>query len=127
MSWSIERYRGLPGREGQEEAAGARAGIVSDRDILRALSPFAGTATEREADAQTMVRKAHQVMKRHVVTVPADAPVAAAFLLMARMRVHCLPVMRGERLVGLITPTDLILAVCGGQGLLAREWKPKKE
>lgn len=96
--------------------AGELVGIISDRDILRSLSPVVGTAHEQESDAQTLSRKAHQIMRRRVATVPADVPVAAVFLLMAKKRVHCLPVMQGRQVVGIITPTDLILAYCGLKG-----------
>jgi acetoin utilization protein AcuB len=40
-------------------------GIISDRDVIRAMSPYAGTAAETPRDEATLNRRAHQVMTRH--------------------------------------------------------------
>src|SRR3546814_2817811 len=39
-------------------------GIISDRDVLRAISPFVDSVSERAIDAATMKRHAHQIMTR---------------------------------------------------------------
>ena len=37
-------------------------GVISDRDLLRTLSPFIGTLSERPQDRATLARRAHQIM-----------------------------------------------------------------
>ncbi|MNE97431.1 CBS domain protein [compost metagenome] len=47
-------------------------------------------------------------MSRPVVTVRSDEPAVALIPLLSEQGLHCLPVMDGEQLVGVITQTDLI-------------------
>ncbi|MFK8331774.1 HPP family protein [Pseudomonas sp. BJa5] len=49
-----------------------------------------------------------QLMSRPVITVRSDEPAVALIPLLSEQGLHCLPVMDGERLVGVITQTDLI-------------------
>ncbi|MFK0088716.1 HPP family protein [Pseudomonas sp. NPDC090755] len=49
-----------------------------------------------------------QLMSRPVITVRSDDPAVALIPLLSEQGLHCLPVMDGERLVGVITQTDLI-------------------
>src|SRR3546814_5441785 len=53
-------------------------GIISDRDVLRAISPFVDSVSERAIDAATMKRHAHQIMTRKPVTTRADVAVEVA-------------------------------------------------
>jgi acetoin utilization protein AcuB len=88
---------------------GALVGVLSDRDILRATSPFVGQLCERPQDGQTLDRRIHQLMTRAPVTgsVSDDVNDAAARLLNAG--VSCLPVVgaRDEPL-GIVTWRDLL-------------------
>lgn len=91
-------------------------GIISDRDLLKHLSPFVGKISERAQDAFTLQRKVHQVMSRNVVTVRADTEVAAATRTMLEHGVSCLPVLdEHQRPIGVVTWRDLLKAVahCG--------------
>src|SRR3546814_19196525 len=53
-------------------------GIISDRDVLRAISPFVDSVSERAIDAATMKRHAHQIMTRKPVTTRPDVAVEVA-------------------------------------------------
>jgi len=82
-------------------------GLVSDRDLLRALSPFTGSAAERPQDLATLNRRVHQIMTRKLVVVAPLTPVAEAARLMLDKRVSCLPVVDGEgRVLGIVTWRD---------------------
>ncbi len=85
-------------------------GVISDRDILRAISPFAGhRLMERSQDAETLKLRVHQIMIRAVVSVGPDKPIAVAAALMLRKGVSCLPVVGDDgRLVGILTTRDLL-------------------
>ena len=49
-----------------------------------------------------------QIMSRPVITVRSDEPAVALIPLLSEQGLHCLPVMQGDALVGVITQTDLI-------------------
>ena len=46
-------------------------GVISDRDLLRALSPHIGTLAENARDTATLHKRVHQIMTRHPVTLDA--------------------------------------------------------
>lgn len=84
-------------------------GVVSDRDLLRNLSPFLNSPlTQRSQDLSTLNRRIHQIMTRRLVRVSADRPAVEAARMMIDENVSCLPVMEeGERLAGIITLRDV--------------------
>lgn len=54
------------------------AGIISDRDLFKAISPNLGTPAETPKDTATLHKRAHQIMSRHPVHLkPADSIYAA--------------------------------------------------
>lgn len=88
---------------------GKLVGVVSDRDVLRATSPFINKLNERSQDAQTLHTKVHQLMSRKLVTIRANESVHAAASLMLKMRVSCLPVVTPDNLLdGIVTMRDLM-------------------
>ena len=85
-------------------------GVISDRDLLRHLSPFIGNdLMERPQDVRTLRKRAHQIMHRDLVTIQeSDRPQTAAGLLL-RYQVGCLPVVDAqEHLKGIVTWRDLL-------------------
>ena len=85
-------------------------GVVSDRDILKAISPFAGNPIlERSQDASTLKKRLHQIMSRKPVTIRPDCGISAAAEMMLTQRVSCLPVVSDDgSLVGIVTARDLV-------------------
>ena len=82
-------------------------GVISDRDLLRASSPFIGRASERPQDVATLNRRVHQIMTRNLVVVAPETPVEEAARLMLDKRVSCLPVVATEgELLGIVTWRD---------------------
>ncbi len=84
-------------------------GVISDRDVLRNLSPFIGKRIEREQDVETLKRKAHQLMTRTLISIGPEALVHEAARLLVESKVSCLPVLdeHGEAR-GLVTWRDLL-------------------
>jgi len=74
-------------------------GIITERDILRRLvgSPLA---------AETLT--ARQIMTSPVVTINEMASIEEAARLMAKKKVKRLPVMSDDKLVGILTFTDIV-------------------
>lgn len=83
-------------------------GVISDRDILKNLSPFLNTSLEQERDKALLEKKAHQIMTREPITIDGRASVKSACRLMQQKNVSCLPVLSPEGNVeGIITWKDL--------------------
>jgi len=89
---------------------GRPVGVLSDRDLLKHLSPFVGARLgERPQDAATLKKRVHQMMTRRLVAVDPDASAAEALLRMREHNVSCLPVIDADaRLIGIITIRDLL-------------------
>jgi len=90
---------------------GKLCGIISDRDVLKATSPFLDTAAETLRDLEILNRRAHQIMTRNPVTVSADTDMQDAVQVLLDANVSCLPVITDEgRIEGIATWKDLIRA-----------------
>ena len=90
--------------------AGKPVGVISDRDLLKHISPFVGISmAERAQDVDTLKRRVHRIMTRQLVSVEPDIPVAQAARTMIHHKVSCLPVIEGGAgLVGILTLHDLV-------------------
>ena len=91
-------------------------GIISDRDLLKHLSPFIGKLSERAQDTFTLQRRVHQFMSHNVVAIRADTDIAKATRLMLENGVSCLPVVdERQHPIGVVTWRDIAKAVahCG--------------
>ncbi|MGY3904530.1 CBS domain-containing protein [Aeromonas lusitana] len=86
----------------------ALVGVISDRDMLRAISPYLDTDAEMNRDTETLNRRAHQVMSRQLVTIAPDQTLQAATTLMLERNVSCLPVLENGALVGIVSWKDLL-------------------
>lgn len=84
-------------------------GVISDRDVLRHISPFIGKRIERPQDLETLKRRAHQLMTRALISVAEDCPIRDATQIMLDHSVSCLPVLdeKGHPR-GIITWRDLL-------------------
>ena len=88
------------------------AGIISDRDLLKAVSPFASTRSEHPRDAATLRKRAHQIMTRKPVTIAADAGVIDAVRSFIDNNISCLPVLNKDGTVaGMLTWRDILKAI----------------
>ena len=93
-----ERIRHLP-----VVRAGALLGIISDRDLL-------ARGTLREDGSLFLPHDTvASVMTTTPVTAEVDTPVSTLVRLMTERKIDAVPIVRGLRLVGLVTSTDLLL------------------
>jgi acetoin utilization protein AcuB len=88
--------------------AGRLVGIVSHRDVQRAEPSPITTLDVGEVNYLLSKVTAGQVMHDDVVTASPEMLVEQAGCLMRDRRVGCLPVVDGDRLVGILTGVDLI-------------------
>lgn len=90
---------------------GRLAGILSDRDVLKAISPFLGTLSETTRDLTVLDRRVHQIMTRKVITVERTTPLDVAMRKLLDNRISCLPVVsRDGALQGIVTWRDMLKA-----------------
>ena len=94
-------------------------GVVSDRDILKVVSPFVGNPMmERTQDLNTLKKRVHQIMSRNLVTTGPDETVADVAEKMLSERVSCLPVVNDSRsLLGIVTIRDFVACSVGTSGV----------
>ena len=74
-------------------------GIITERDILRKIL---------EPGIDPLVIKARQIMSSPIVTIQEDMSVEEAARTMTKRRIKKLPVVRGGKLIGIVTATDLV-------------------
>ena len=77
-------------------------GIVSERDYARKVVLLGRSSTETRIDS---------IMTARVVTVTAKQDAHDCMRLMTDMRIRHLPVMAGERVIGVLSIGDLVRAV----------------
>lgn len=90
---------------------GKLVGIVGEGDIAQGLARFKTTVRDNHQPAALQRFLVEDVMQRTVVTTAPDAPANEAARLMLKEDVGSLPVLRGDRLVGMLTRTDLLKLV----------------
>jgi len=82
-------------------------GIVSDQDLLYASPSPVSSLSVWEMHYLLGKLKVEEVMTRKVITVTEDTPLEEAARIMADNKIGGLPVMRDDKLVGIVTETDL--------------------
>jgi acetoin utilization protein AcuB len=92
-------------------------GVISDRDLLRAISPHVGTRSETTRDSATLNKRAHQIMTRSPVTLRPEASLTDAIQLLLEHRVSCIPVVDQEfKAVGIVSWRDILRSLSGLPG-----------
>ncbi|HSU24496.1 MAG TPA: CBS domain-containing protein [Pyrinomonadaceae bacterium] len=94
MHW--KRIRHVP----VEDNEGRLVGIVSHRDLMALFA-----ANSVGDHSETAVR---EVMKSEPIVIAPETPTLEALLLMRENNIGCLPIIKGEKLVGLITAYDFL-------------------
>lgn len=83
--------------------------VVSERDLLKALSPNVGLASESMKDSATLNKRVHQIMARQLVYITQGSTLNAAISLFQESSVSCLPVInKNNKPVGIITWRDIL-------------------
>ena len=113
------RVSGLP----VADADGRLIGLVSESDFLhraeigtakrkpRWIEFLLGPGEIAESYVMSHGRKVHDVMTRDVATVSESASINEVVEVMGRRKVKRLPVVSGDRLVGIITRADVLRAL----------------
>ena len=83
-----------------EDDEGRLVGLVSHRSLLKLIAQGRAGSEEKLAVAE--------IMDHRPVTVHPETPTVEAIRLMREKRLACLPVIRGDKLVGIVTEHDFI-------------------
>lgn len=83
-------------------------GVISDRDVLRNISPFANTSAADKKDAFTLTRRAHQIMSTQLITVESKTGIRDACETLLKGQVSLLPVVDDGKLVGVVSWKDIL-------------------
>jgi CBS-domain-containing membrane protein len=105
------------------DAEGRAVGMLTEGDLLRRVetgtegpapgwfASFFFLGREAEQYVQTHGRRVADVMTPEVICVEEDTPLAEVVALMQRKRIKRLPVLRGEKVVGIVSRADLVRVV----------------
>lgn len=85
-------------------------GIISANDCRRALDWPKLWPDNWEADRRARETTVASMMTPAPIIIEPDAPVHEAARLMLAQDIRCLPVMRAETLVGILTTSDILMA-----------------
>ncbi|MCB9589902.1 MAG: CBS domain-containing protein [Polyangiaceae bacterium] len=98
------RFRHLP----VVDEDGLLVGVLSQRDLFHsALLKCAGFG-QHGIDKLLDMFLVKEAMKTDIVSITPDAPLSAAAELMLERKLGCLPVLDGDRLVGILTESDFV-------------------
>jgi len=87
---------------------GTLCGVISDRDVLKAISPFLDTYSEEHRDVKTLSQPASEIMQGDPITVAPNTPIEEASQTLLDNRVSSLPVVEEDDLVGIVTGKDML-------------------
>jgi CBS domain-containing membrane protein len=87
---------------------GRIVGIVSQRDLFRSALITALGFGRKTTDTLIKTIKIKEIMTKKVVTISPEANIKDAARLMIDKKIGCLPVVEGDRLVGIVTETDML-------------------
>jgi len=87
----------------------ALVGVISDRDVLRVVSPFLNTLSETPRDIKTLMCPAREVMRTDPVSIRPDTSIEEAASTLLEHTISCLPVVNDENQIeGIVTSKDLL-------------------
>jgi acetoin utilization protein AcuB len=87
-------------------------GVVSDRDLLEALSPNLGKPSETLRDLATLNKRVHQIMTRQPIVLQSTASVEDAIEAFRNNRISCIPIVDARnRPVGIVSWRDVFKVI----------------
>lgn len=100
---TLARIRHLPIVEGDR-----LAGIISQRDLFKASLGSVMGYDYGEARKHLKTVTIKEVMIKEVITIGPDTKIHEAGQILIEKKIGCLPVIRGNALIGMVTETDIL-------------------
>ena len=89
--------------------AGTLFGVVSDRDLLKSISPNIGTNRYTPRDLETLDKPVHSVMTRKPITLRKTSSVGDAIHLFNTHAISCIPIVdQDDKVLGILTWRDIL-------------------
>lgn len=102
------------------DKTGNLIGIVSDRDVKQSSASPATALSVHELNYLLTQLTVEPIMAKKIITISPGTTIERAALIMQKNRINALPVIEDEKLVGIITSTDvmrvLLRAIGFGEG-----------
>jgi acetoin utilization protein AcuB len=87
-------------------------GVISDRDLLKSISPFIDTPQATAHDKFTLNKKVHQIMSRKPITLTSSADVYEAISLFNLHNISCIPIVNKTGVpVGIVSWRDIFRTI----------------
>ena len=84
-------------------------GIISDRDLLKSLSPAIGTEAATAKDIACLSKKAHQIMTRKPISIDENSSVKDAIKIFNQNNISCIPIINSDNIaVGILSWRDIM-------------------
>lgn len=84
-------------------------GVISDRDLLKTLSPDIGTVRETAKDTAILNKKAHQIMTRKPFVLGPNAGIYDAIDIFNEHNISCIPIVDEKQVpIGIISWRDIL-------------------
>ncbi len=104
--YNFENLRHLPVLEKNK-----LVGIISDRDLKKILGPKKTFVEKPDGTTVRLsTRRVKNIMRRNVTTIEPEQRAADAAAIMAKKKIGALPVVHKNKLVGIISATDILKA-----------------
>ena len=92
-------------------------GIISDRDLLKAISPKVDTAAATTQDLATLNKRAHQIMTSKPLCLKEESSVREAINLFNENKISCIPVVNeNNNPVGIVSWRDIMRVLSNKAG-----------
>jgi len=96
------------------DASDRLVGIVSEADLLPPEAPPGPVLRRDSATRRPSLHTAREVMSRSVYTLTEDTGAAAAVRMLLRHNLKSVPVVAGDRVVGIVARRDLLRLIARG-------------
>ncbi len=83
-------------------------GIVSQRDVFRQISPYAGKVGQTDSDTRALKQPLVQIVTRNPKSVSPETSIQEMISIMVGNHINMVPVLVEQDLVGIVTSTDIL-------------------
>jgi acetoin utilization protein AcuB len=83
-------------------------GVISDRDLLRQISPYMGKIGEQESDQKAKQQNLGQIVTKDPISISPETPIPDILACLLDNHIDMVPVLANGKLVSLVTATDII-------------------
>ena len=88
---------------------GRMFGVISDRDLLKSVSPNIDSVAATTRDLASLNKKAHQIMTRQPISLNENATVTEAIDIFNHNKISCIPIIDdSDKPVGIISWRDIM-------------------